>query len=1748
MAYVFSQEEIDQLVAARLECPEDSVRPTSTGNWAPLYTRMSEILGAKISSGSVSGSDLQDLENAKLWLDVAIGANGNTGIHSTFIRSYTNRQGLLRIGREFTDAEMQYSSNGVAFNLWSDLSGASGNIAWRLPSISEIARADASSIGVNLFGSGSLIPQLLDSNDTAITANAGWSGTVGFNLLGGSPPYESWRLLTAGDSGAPTSATLNTLDDIKNVLFAYDSYVHAIKASVRDGQFNIQSLDAQIQISLSSNVWLPCLAWVLSSTPEVLALVELIDLVGPNQALDMIKGSMSGQSTFGETTDENFTSNAYEFFSSFSAEEIQSASAIQMTSVNELIAMAASDRRALVALSGASLFIVDVKDEVLDQFELYDESTGIGNITDGWIKDRAAMIGALMEDAESSPDLSRIDKFVDWNSDRTYLNPFFESPEGALTVHFGTNDSDYIIVGQTGSRIYGLGGDDTIRGGVESDAIEGGEGNDTIFGGGGLDVLYGGGGRDELQGGDEADFLRGGAGNDSLYGNIASDNNDLFTDYLYGGQGYDEYEAGRGDVIYDEDGKGTIQFLGSHLKGGALDTESASPIYRSDNGNFIYELQGTTLVVNNSLTIEDFHDGDLGIVLTGDSDSPTNSAPPTPPVGGYDPLVLDLDGDGVETININQGVYFDFDNSGFKESTSWLKGEDGFLVWDRNGNGVIDSGRELFGSDTLLQDGSRAPNGFLALTELDSNQDGVIDELDAQFSSLSVWSDKNQNGVSESGEVGSLSSHEIRSISLDYLTSNHLDQNNVGHFEIGSYTTTTGEEGVATNLWFDVNSSETIPVENVEGGEVGQDIKLLPNSKGYGNVHSLHEAMRRDSSGQLRMLVEAFLASKNYTVRSDLANEILLKWSGQENVDPSTAIAGMPGVNAQKVRVLEAFWGQEVSIANPQAFSTALDRTYNGLLDSLYYDLSKDGEFGWLLDLVKFTKDIVGNLHADFSAAIPALIDFVSTYKVDDAQRIVSELLRMYRGANAYASDFSEQFARELRSSISTYPSHRLHELASAFESVGWSGTTEGDVFGGTNTDDLILGKEGDDDLRGRFGDDILVGGSGNDVLDGGAGNDTYIFEQGDGRDTINNSRSSADVDRIVFGDSIRPSDVSLTQTSNGDLIVGISLTDSITIKNYFGSVSGVISYSVDEILFSDGTVWTVDIIKSMLLATSGYDDEIYGFSDAEVIDGGAGDDYINGRNGNDSLYGGVGNDYLSGSEGSDYLAGGDGDDILGNYAGEAGNDIIVGGKGNDELRGGDGDDIYVYRRGDGTDTIRGDIVGANKILLIGYTEDELKFSLERNNWYGTTDLIISSGGKTLVNFIDPTLSFWNLPSVLLDNGDILDPDEVLRKTLLPTDDGDYIYIPYANEVHRGLMGNDFIYGSSGNDTIFGDDGRDTIEAGSGDDTIFGGAGADTIYLGNGSDIAHGGSGNDLIVGDADDTVMYDRESQYDILIDVGTLIFDESIGADDVTYYRNELDLILLVDKGVSGAVSINSYFGNGPSNIIFENGDDSPSVFSELGYYSNPEIFSSHRSHISYVTSVGGNSWGWERLAGTEDDDFLVADYTGAADIVGRWINAGAGNDYLLSGRGYDALEGGGGSDTYIFEHGFGVDVLNEISSSSDVDRIVFGEGIEPEDIVFGSANHGIALYSQVSKDAIAFGNIHEIEFIEFSNGTVWDQEMIQSKIDGLQFLANSVTSYYWTFSESISGSDDSDVLIGMAYDGNVISAGGGMTRSFF
>ena len=276
------------------------------------------------------------------------------------------------------------------------------------------------------------------------------------------------------------------------------------------------------------------------------------------------------------------------------------------------------------------------------------------------------------------------------------------------------------------------------------------------------------------------------------------------------------------------------------------------------------------------------------------------------------PLLLDLNGDGVQTTLLADGVHFDHDNNGFAEKSAWVSKEDGILVRDIDGNGLIDNGSELFGNNTILKDGTKSNNGFDALADFDDNKDGKIDAEDAIYNQLEVWKDVNGNAITESGELVKLSDIGISAISTNYNETTTIDKQGNEHRQSGTYEKTDGSSSIVEDIWFKTDAMNTNPMELLEETE---EISNLPDIKGFGNVYSLHQAMLRDESGHLQNLIEQFANESDETVRKQLVTNIIYAWTGVEDVDPesraATQIYGNVIGDARKLETLEECLGEE---------------------------------------------------------------------------------------------------------------------------------------------------------------------------------------------------------------------------------------------------------------------------------------------------------------------------------------------------------------------------------------------------------------------------------------------------------------------------------------------------------------------------------------------------------------------------------------------------------------------------------------------------------------------------------------------------------------------------------------------------------------------------------------------------------------------------------------------------------------------
>jgi hypothetical protein len=183
------------------------------------------------------------------------------------------------------------------------------------------------------------------------------------------------------------------------------------------------------------------------------------------------------------------------------------------------------------------------------------------------------------------------------------------------------------------------------------------------------------------------------------------------------------------------------------------------------------------------------------------------------------PMVLDLNGNGISTQSIDKGTKFDIYGNDQNVNTGWVTGGDGLLVLDRNRDGSINGGRELFGEGTDLATGQKAVNGYQALAELDSNSDGRIDGQDGSFADLMVWVDDG-DGSSESGELHSLSSLGITSLDLGAQESTQMDNGNLIGL-VSGYTTTDGEVHQMADVWFATNKDASTSLELEKPALVG---------------------------------------------------------------------------------------------------------------------------------------------------------------------------------------------------------------------------------------------------------------------------------------------------------------------------------------------------------------------------------------------------------------------------------------------------------------------------------------------------------------------------------------------------------------------------------------------------------------------------------------------------------------------------------------------------------------------------------------------------------------------------------------------------------------------------------------------------------------------------------------------------------------------------------------------------------------
>jgi len=246
------------------------------------------------------------------------------------------------------------------------------------------------------------------------------------------------------------------------------------------------------------------------------------------------------------------------------------------------------------------------------------------------------------------------------------------------------------------------------------------------------------------------------------------------------------------------------------------------------------------------------------------------------------PIVLDLNGDGIQTTTLQQGVSFDVNNNGTVERTAWVARGDGLLVRDLNKDGLINDGGELFGEGTVLADGTRAADGYVALRALDSNLDGVIDAKDTAFGSLKLWVD-NGNGITDQGELKSLAAAGITSISLDAQSSTSVNNGNLIGL-MGSYTTADGSTHTMGDVWFSVDAS----------GQRTFDLAKLADHAGTVDLSSTHGGRLSVTMNDVLQFGEADVISGSsaLTITGNAGDTVVIDGAGGWNLAGTTQDAG----------------------------------------------------------------------------------------------------------------------------------------------------------------------------------------------------------------------------------------------------------------------------------------------------------------------------------------------------------------------------------------------------------------------------------------------------------------------------------------------------------------------------------------------------------------------------------------------------------------------------------------------------------------------------------------------------------------------------------------------------------------------------------------------------------------------------------------------------------------------------------------
>lgn len=1202
---------------------------------------------------------------------------------------------------------------------------------------------------------------------------------------------------------------------------------------------------------------------------------------------------------------------------------------------------------------------------------------------------------------------------------------------------------------------------DMSAGDVATSFLLGGSGRDELTGGGGDDVLVGDLGSDVLRGeGGGKDILVGGVGRDLLYGNK--------DDHLYGGIQYDTYRV-TGGTIEDSDGFGEVHHENVLLRHGIRRKGSAT-IYegRGKERDITYKVESaslidTTLIVNDKLRIEHWTNGQLGITLDDNEPDPDDPKEPDPKRvrGRADPLTFDLDGDGLETSGPGDAgaVYFDVLGNGTATLTGWVKPDDGFLALDRNGNGRIDSGKELFGDATPLAFGGQALDGFDALSQEDTNNDGWVDARDTRFAQLKIWRDLNQDGVSDPGELTGLSELGIEAIRVTNVGNRQELDNGNRVADLGTFRYTdgrTGTAGVVGDL-ADVDLGLDLQQQNLDPVVVDPATAGLPFMEGNGRVHDLHAAATLDPGLAAELAAFGGLGREAQQLAID---KLLYDWARTSDMTPLRERGDAAGIEV----VYDQF-----QRPGHDYYARAADRPYQNWVEgggfgqgaSAGWQRSQFDAATWqgyedYFESRIFTLEAFGG---DYFQLLPG--EDWPTPPVPDGRWLdtsgLTPVLHVSWAANHLNILLQSRYENLRQQVYETLVAQT--RLATLLAPLDAEGATLEQAYA-----QIAAG------LQQRIAADSLTGLG--DLIDVNA-----IISRRYGPDS-----GWAGYELLADTVATLPHTPALQ-----DLLLSDRIVDPASGQAELGN---------------NGRYVLMPGLSQVNSVGRQSNDVFIGTGGGDPASGGDGDDLLLGRGGDDTLRGDAGNDVLDGGSGNDLLVGGVGDDTYRVVRGD-GNDTIDDGDGYSRVRinGGlraadltlsrDGADLLVRTGPDSVVRVRGsfDAGGDATDALPGIEFDDGSF-------LDAPDILDRLAGGTPV--VRPDGRSQTLSGAAGDDViDALGGDD----TVLGAGGADTLVGGEGRDRLEGGAGDDSLSGGTDDDLLIGGEGHDSLSGDGGDDQLDGGSGDDVLNGGEGRDRLTGGTGADVYV--------YATGNGYDTIADAGAgtagdaVRFGAGITAAGIRVARTGDDLLVQIGTSTTDKLVLSGWFAAGATPIDrFEFADGSVlsanQVRNRLGLAGAGNDMLAGGTGADTLSGGAGD----DLLAGLNGNDTLNGD-AGNDTLVG-----GAGADTLDGGAGDDLLDAGAGNDTVVFGPGSGLDTLVGVDAATNkTDRVLVsalaGEVLlyrAGNDLVIGLRSRPADLLRVVDHFTPAFDTTRigsPIERLQFSDGTRWSLSQINARV---------------------------------------------------